>query len=74
MIAQGNYAGAIIECDKTLAKNPDYADAWWSKAVTLEYLGNHNEALADQNKAGQIDSKYLSKSLPDTTSPGSASS
>jgi hypothetical protein len=54
-----------------VSKLPNYADAWWSKAVTLEYLGNHSEALINQDNAGQIDPKYLSNSLPTAPTPSS---
>jgi tetratricopeptide (TPR) repeat protein len=65
LISQGNYGDAIIEFDKTLAKNPDYADAWWSKAVALEYLGDHQGASTAQAQAVLLDPvKYGSKSLP----------
>jgi tetratricopeptide (TPR) repeat protein len=71
LIKKGNYLDAITEFNKTIARNPNYADAWWSKAVTLEYLGNHSEALVNQDKAGQIDPKYLSYSLPTAPTPSS---
>ena len=39
-----DYEKAIISYDNALQIDPDYADAWFSKAITLNKIQKHSEA------------------------------
>ncbi len=42
---QGNYAGAIQLCDQLLAKEPEHANAWLTKARAADALGRKAESI-----------------------------
>ncbi len=42
----GHYPEALASCDKAIAINPNYAEAWNGRGVALGELGRHAEALA----------------------------
>ena len=55
---QGHYPEALASCDKAIAINPDYADAWNGRGVALHELGRYTEAVASYDKAIAIDPDY----------------
>jgi len=48
--------------DKALALAPDYRDAILGKAMSLGYLGRHQEALAELGKMMELGSYYIGES------------
>jgi tetratricopeptide (TPR) repeat protein len=55
-----NEHNKAIQCyDKAIEIDPNYADAWYNKGVTLYRLGKHNdEAIQCYDKAIEIDPNY----------------
>jgi tetratricopeptide (TPR) repeat protein len=41
--SQGRYEEAIDSYDKVLQIDPDDADAWFNKGITLKKMGKHSE-------------------------------
>ncbi len=49
-----------VECyDKAIENDPNYADAWFNKAMTLEDLGRSEEAEKCFFKAEELDPMYM---------------
>jgi len=54
----GKHAEAVASCDKALAINPNFANAWRTRGLALRYLGRHVEAVVSYDKALDIKSNY----------------
>ena len=45
---------AIVAYDKAIEIDPEFAEAWYNKGITLDKLGKHEEAVVCYNKIGMI--------------------
>ncbi len=50
-----DYQGAINDYKKAIKLKPEYADAWYGKAICESILSKYDDALTDFNKAAEID-------------------
>jgi tetratricopeptide (TPR) repeat protein len=49
--SQGRYEEAIDSYDKVLQIDPDDADAWFNKGITLKKMGKHSEGTRSIERA-----------------------
>jgi tetratricopeptide (TPR) repeat protein len=49
--SQGRYEEAIDSYDKALQIDPDDADAWFNKGITLKKMGKHSEGMRSIERA-----------------------
>jgi serine/threonine-protein kinase len=50
-----DYKGAIEDYQEAIKINPDFADAWYGKAICESILSKYDDALTDFNKAAELD-------------------
>jgi lipoprotein NlpI len=55
----GDWEGAILELDKSLALNPNFQKAYHYKAIINSYLQNYQNAMDNINQAISIDDKAI---------------
>jgi len=67
----GDYEAAVKEYDRAIAREPYFADAWYHKALSLENLGQWDEAYQAYRFLLTIDPGYTAES---NSSPGPNSS
>ena len=48
----GDYNGAISDYNKAIEINPNFAEAYYNRAITKYYMGNYIGACEDAKKAG----------------------
>ncbi len=49
--SQGRYEEAIDSYDKALQIDPDDADAWFNKGISLKKMGKHSEGMRSIERA-----------------------
>ena len=55
---QGNYSEAIIYCNRAIAKNSDYADAYYVRGLVQQQLEQHSDAISDFDRFLNLNSEY----------------
>jgi len=55
---QGEYDLAVTEFSRALLVNPDFAMAYYNRAVAYSQKGQFNKAISDYNKAIEADPKF----------------
>ncbi len=50
-----DYQGAINDYEKAIKLKPEYAEAWYGKAICESILSKYDDALTDFNKAAELD-------------------
>ena len=57
LIQLNEFQRAVISCDKALAINPGFFEAWINKSIALERMNRFNEAMICLKNAEQIEPK-----------------
>ncbi len=70
----GDYEAAVKEYDRAIAREPYFADAWYHKALSLENLGQWDEAYQAYRFLLTIDPGYTSDSNYSSPGPNSTPS
>ncbi len=50
----GDYRAALADYDKAISLNDNFADAYFNRGLTLIFLGNNKQGVADLSKAGEL--------------------
>ena len=53
-----DYNGAILDCNKAIDLNPQYAEAYNNRGTAKRGLNDHNGAIADYDKAIELNPQY----------------
>ena len=49
-----DYRAALVDYDKAIELNPNFADAYFNRGLTNIFLGNNKKGIADLSKAGEL--------------------
>lgn len=49
-----DYRAALVDYDKAISLNADFAEAYYNRGLTHIFLGNNKQGIADLSKAGEL--------------------
>ena len=49
-----DYRGALVDYDKAIELNKDFAEAYFNRGLTHIFLGNNKQGITDLSKAGEL--------------------
>lgn len=49
-----DYRAALVDYDKAISLNKDFAEAYYNRGLTHLFLGNNKQGIADLSKAGEL--------------------
>lgn len=49
-----DYRAALVDYDKAIDLNHDFADAYFNRGLTHIFLGNNKQGITDLSKAGEL--------------------
>ena len=61
---QGDYNKALLDYNKALALQPDYANAYYRRAILYNKTGAYDKARIDYDQAVSLDPRWLDSPFP----------
>ena len=49
-----DYRAALVDYDKAIHLDPNFADAYFNRGLVNIYLGNNRQGILDLSKAGEL--------------------